>query len=170
MTTFVERLRDLPVGLLDALVVESGPAGFRFVRRLVEEWVSGANRFDRSGEAFFVARVDGNVVGVGGLNLDPYSAEDRVGRLRHLYVLSQSRRLGVGRYLVAEIVAAAENSFDMLRLRTGNPSAARFYEALGFRPAGAAIKDATHVMELVPCVLNLAVHRTGGSRCSPSGR
>jgi len=160
----------VPVGSLGALLAESERAGFRFVSRLVDEWVSGANRFDRSGEALFAAWVDGQVAGVCGLNIDPYSADGRVGRVRHLYVLAELRRHGIGRQLVAEVVRAAQSGFDILRLRTGNPSAARFYEALGFRPVGALVNGATHFIELAACAPNFAVHRTGGSRCSPSGR
>src|SRR3989442_1637640 len=100
MTILIERLRGLPVDSLAALIAESEQAGLRFVRRLVEEWGTGANRFDRSGEALFAARVDGELVGVCGLNIDPYAANDRIGRLRHLYVRSAFRRRG-GRSFVA---------------------------------------------------------------------
>ena len=106
----VERLHDLPDGDLDPLLAESEQAGSRFVRRLAEEWRSGANRFDRPGEALFGARVGGRLVGVCGLNVDPHVGDGRVGRVRHLYVLSSFRRRGVGRRLVAEIVAAARRS------------------------------------------------------------
>ena len=170
MTTFIDRLHELPADSLDALGVESEQAGSMFVRRLVEEWVTGANRFDRAGEVLFAAWIAGQLVGVCGLNVDPYTAEHRVGRVRHLYVLSAFRRLGVGPELVAEVIKAAQGSFDVLRLRTANAAAARLYEALGFRPSDGAVKDATHIMELAACTPNLAVHRTGGSRCSPSGR
>ena len=46
----IERLRHLPVDGFDALLAESERAGLRLVRTLVDEWASGANRFDRSGE------------------------------------------------------------------------------------------------------------------------
>jgi GNAT superfamily N-acetyltransferase len=157
MPALIERLQDLPVDVMGAFVTESERAGSRFVRRLIDEWVSGANRFDRPGEALFAARVDGRLVGVCGLNVDPYSVEARVGRVRHLYVLSALRRLGVGRQLVAEVVAAARGRFDVLRLSTGNEPAVRLYEALGFRPAGNAVRGATHVKDLQSC-------------CSPSCR
>jgi len=132
---------------LDGLLAESEQAGLRFVRRLVDEWASGANRFDRPGEKLFGAWVDRRVVGVCGLNVDPYTAEEHVGRVRHLYVLSAFRRRGVGGRLIAEVIAAARGRFVALRLRTGNPEAARVYEAIGFRPSGPAA-DYTHVMEL----------------------
>jgi GNAT superfamily N-acetyltransferase len=132
---------------LTELVAESERDGWRHVRRLVEEWESGANRFDGPGEALFAARVGGRVVGVCGLNADPYAAEERVGRVRRLYVLTAYRRNGVGRRLLAEVVRAARGVFDRLRLRTNNPDAARFFEALGFRRC-ADVFDSTHCLEL----------------------
>jgi len=86
------------------------------------------------------------LVGVCGLNIDPYAADRRVGRVRHLYVLSAFRRRGVGRHLVTAVIEMARGRFDRLHLRTENAGAARFYEALGFRPSGGA-SDYTHVME-----------------------
>ena len=147
MAPFIERLQDLPVDGLAALLAESEQAGLRFVRRLVEEWASGANQFDRSGETLFGARSGGRLVGVCGLNVDPYAADERVGRVRHLYVLSSFRRLGVGQRLVAEVVEAARGRFDNLHLRTENPAAAQFYETLGFRPS-CGIAHYTHVRKL----------------------
>jgi GNAT superfamily N-acetyltransferase len=143
----IERLSDLPSESIDVLVAESEQAGWRFMRRLAEEWASGANRFDGAGEAFFAALTGGRVVGVCGLNVDPYTAEERVGRVRHLYVLSAFRRRGVGRRLIAAVIEAARGRFSALRLRTGNPEAARVYEAIGFQPSGRAA-DYTHIMEL----------------------
>jgi GNAT superfamily N-acetyltransferase len=129
------------------LAADGERAGSRIVRRLVEDWVSGANRFHRPGEVLLGAWLDGRLVGVCGLNVDPYAAQDRVGRVRHLYVLSAVRRLGVGRRLTTEVIELARGRFDTLRLRTNNPDAARLYEALGFR-ATADVAGATHVMEL----------------------
>jgi GNAT superfamily N-acetyltransferase len=146
MTTRIERSGKLPPDV-GALVSDSERAGLEFVRRLVEDWASGANRFDRPGEAFFIARLDGSLVGVCGLNVDPYAADPRVGRVRHLYVLSDRRTLGIGRRLVEDIIAAARGPFGRLRLRTNNPSAARLYERVGFRRSP-ELADATHVMEL----------------------
>jgi GNAT superfamily N-acetyltransferase len=136
------------VGSLDTLVSESERAGLAFVRRLVADWTAGSNRFDRPGEALFIARMDGHVVGVCGLNVDPYATGARMGRVRHLYVLADCRRRGVGRRLVAEVIAAARGAFGVLRLRTANPGAALFYEALGFRRTPAGTTNATHVREL----------------------
>jgi len=148
MADGIERLQELPVDALGALVVESEQAGSTFVRRLVDEWISGANRFDRPGEALFGLKVDGRLIGVCGLNVDPYTDAARVGRVRHLYVLTAFRRLGAGRKLVNEVIVTGRASFNVLRLRTTNPAAARLYEALGFRPTQESIDGATHILEL----------------------
>jgi GNAT superfamily N-acetyltransferase len=143
----VERLHELPADRLAPLITESEQAGLRFVVRLAEEWASGRNRFDRPGEALFGASLDRLLVGVCGLNIDPYANDPRVGRVRHLYVLTAHRRLGVGRQLVDAVVAAARGPFTTLRLSTTNPAAARFYESLRFRRhAGDA--HCIHVLEL----------------------
>ncbi len=147
-TLIVERLIESPTDGLTALIAESERHGLRFVRRLAEDWTSGANRFDRPGEALFVARSSGQiVVGVCGLNIDPYTATPSVGRVRHLYVLLAHRHRGIGERLVTAIVTAARGRFARLRLRTQNPEAARLYERLGFRPS-VDRGDCTHVMEL----------------------
>jgi GNAT superfamily N-acetyltransferase len=143
----LHRLHELPPDGLADLVAESERLGFRFVRRLRDEWAAGVNRFDRPGEALFAASLDGRVVGVCGLNADPYASDPRVGRVRHLYVLVAYRRAGIGRRLVAEVVTAARGTFDRLRLRTDDPDAARFYERLGFRPR-AGLEHCTHALEL----------------------
>jgi GNAT superfamily N-acetyltransferase len=148
MTPLIELLSasSLP-DCLGVLTVEGEHSGSRVVRRLVEEWASGVNRFDRPGEILLGAWAGGRVVGVCGLNVDPYITDERVGRVRHLYVLSTFRRLGIGRHLTAAVVEAARGRFDILRLRTQNPEAARLYEALGFRATGGAA-DCTHAMKL----------------------
>jgi GNAT superfamily N-acetyltransferase len=143
----IERLHELPADRVAPLVNESEEEGLQFVARLAEEWSSGRNRFDRPGEVLFGAGLDGRLVGVCGLNVDPYARDPRVGRLRHLYVLTAHRRLGVGGQLVGVVVGAAHGPFTTLRLSTSNPSAARLYESRGFRrQAGDA--HCTHVMEL----------------------
>jgi GNAT superfamily N-acetyltransferase len=142
----IVRLEHLPPGLAE-VVAESEAAGFRFLRRLVDEWASGANRFDRPGEALFAAVSGPRVVGVCGLNVDPYAGESGVGRVRRLYVLSACRRQGVGRLLLRAVVAAARGHFRLLRLRAEGEAAGWFYEALGFQ-ACAEVADCTHALEV----------------------
>ena len=143
----IERVTGAPAGTLDDLLVESEREGSRFVRRIVDEWAAGTNRFDRPGEALFAARLGDRLIGVCGLNVDPYAAAANVGRVRRLYVLSAYRRIGAGRQLVLAVLEAARGRFDVLHLRTTNPVAAQLYESLGFRPSPETA-DYTHVLTL----------------------
>lgn len=115
---------------LIALQAESVAQGFGMVRRLREDWTDGSNRFDRPGEALLGAYAEGQLVGVGGLNVDPYLADPAVGRLRHMYVLDSYRRHRVGAALVGKLLSGASGHFTVVRLWTGQAHA--FYEALGF--------------------------------------
>jgi len=147
MSARIERLHALPADRVAPLITDSEQASLGFVRRLAEEWASGLNCFDRPGEALFGAGLDGLLGGVCGLTVDPYAGDPRVGRVRHLYVLTAHRGLGVGGQLVGAVVAAAHGPFTTLRLSTANPAAARLYESLGFRRhAGDA--HCTHLREL----------------------
>jgi GNAT superfamily N-acetyltransferase len=117
---------------LAELAMDAERDGHRMVSRLIAEWTEGTNRFDRPRERLYVATVDGRVVGVCGLNVDPYVADERIGRVRRLYVSAGERRLGIGSVLVERILQDARGAFDVLRLRTRNPVAAAFYESHGF--------------------------------------
>ena len=143
----IERLWELVPEHLAALIAESEASGLTFVRRLADEWASGFNRFDRPGEALFAARDAADVVGIGGLNIDPYAGDVSIGRVRHLYVRSAYRRRGIGERLVTVIVDAASGRFRMLRLSTFNVDAARLYERMGFHDPDGAPR-CTHAMEL----------------------
>lgn len=136
----------LPAGVT-TLAAEAEREGVAFVRRLVEDWESGANRFDRPGEALFAAWSDEQLAGVCGLNVDPYVDDRGVGRVRHLYVALAHRRFGVGRALVTAVVDAGRGRFDRLRLSTSNPAAASLYTRLGFRETPGE-GHATHVLDL----------------------
>jgi GNAT superfamily N-acetyltransferase len=143
----MDAIRIRPLTTLDAvgpLLVEAEQQGFEFMRRLVEEWASGANKFDRQGECLLGAFSDGQLLGVSGLNRDPYANTDGVGRLRHLYVLASARRDGVGSLLVHRILQEAQRSFRIIRLRTTTAAAAAFYLRLGFTSIDE--KTASHVM------------------------
>jgi GNAT superfamily N-acetyltransferase len=144
----VDPVNDLPPDALAPLIAESEREGWQFIRRLADEWVVGTNRFNRPGEMLFVARVDGSIIGVCGLNADPYAADEATGRVRRLYVLRAYRGSGVGRQLVRAVIAAATGRFQRLRVRTESPEAGQLYQRLGFQPV-AGVADCTHTLELV---------------------
>jgi GNAT superfamily N-acetyltransferase len=142
----ITRIEAFHLNVIESLVNQSAQEGFQFLQRLVDDWAAGRNRFDGKGEGLFVAQVGQQLVGIGGLNRDPYASDERVGRLRHLYILPTHRRQGIGRLLVQHIVAFARPHYQLIRLRTDTAAAASFYTELGFHAANQS--DATHVFAL----------------------
>jgi GNAT superfamily N-acetyltransferase len=142
----IARVYSLPAGL-EILRREAARQGFGFLDRLVSDWTSGANTFGRPGEVLLGAFADSRLVGIGGLNADPYSSRTDLGRVRHVYVLDAWRQQGVGRALIDCLVRTARESFTELRLRTATEGAAAFYVRCGFSP----IDDpaASHALNLV---------------------
>lgn len=156
---FLERVESLDEARFTPLLEQSQGEGHQHLRRLADDWSSGANRFDRENEALFVAiSVDRNSTpfttgagktsagtserrwaGIVGLNIDPYLQDPTVGRLRRLYVAPEFRRHGIGRQLVLRVIEHARGRFKRLVLRT-TPAAITFYEQIGFAPA----PNATH--------------------------
>ncbi len=142
----VQPFESLPKDI-EVLLRVSREEGHELVERLVGDWEDGSNRFDRPGEVALEARLDSRLVGVGGLNRDPYLDDPGVGRIRHVYVSPDVRSLGVGRVLVMSLVEHARGQFSRVRLRTGHTEASRFYLRLGFDGAPDE-PDATHQMLL----------------------
>lgn len=99
----IKTVLDLPPGI-EALRIEASSAGFRFMEKLTKEWETQTNRFDKPGELLAGAFQNGQLVAIGGLNIDPYAGDITIARLRHLYVLKRIRRQGVAsrlaRYLL----------------------------------------------------------------------
>ena len=139
----VVRITDLEPDPLNELRAQSSHEGFRFVERLCEEWATGANRVNAPGEALFVAVANGQVVGICGLNRDPYACEPSIGRVRRLYVAPAQRRHGVGRALLEAVVTHARRHFSLLRVRS--EAVSEFYTTQGFRRV-ASDEEVTHVL------------------------
>jgi GNAT superfamily N-acetyltransferase len=87
------------------------------------------------------------VVGIGGLNRDPYFNDSKVGRLRHLYVESVWRRHGIGRLLATQLIHEANQHYQLLTLRTDTSAADEFYQELGFKTYP-IWKNTTHHIQL----------------------
>jgi GNAT superfamily N-acetyltransferase len=134
----------LPVAGMDELQLEARNEGYDFLDRLVEDWLSGENRFDGPGELFCGCFEEDALVGVGGLNCDPFLDDPGVGRLRRVYVRQAWRNRGIGEALVRSLLTSARASFRSVRLRAENANAARLYERIGFT----SIDDphATHIL------------------------
>jgi GNAT superfamily N-acetyltransferase len=137
----------LPIGQLHALVAEANEEGLLFLNRLVDDWRSGANWFDQIGEALFLAYRQHKLLGVCGLNVDPYAQDRTVGRVRHLFVRRAARRTSIGRLLLETVVAEAKGRFRQLRLKTNSADADAFYRRMGFHRIRNS-EHATHCVSL----------------------
>lgn len=130
----VNRIQTLITAELFQLVLESKQDGFRFLERLVKEYENGTNTFTKLGESLYGFYTEqGVLIAVGGLNVDPFSNDQNVGRLRRFYVAKEYRRSGVGTLLLNEIISDAKNYFDIIVLHTDTEQAAKFYSAFGFK-------------------------------------
>lgn len=143
----IQLITHLPPQLL-TLEAEAVGEGFRFLTRLIEEWSSGANRFNAPGECLMAASRNQQLIGIGGLSVDPY-AEKSMARLRRVYVRASSRRHQVGQTLVKALVAHASLRFQNVCLFTDTAEGDAFYLRCGFM----RVDDdhATHAM----CLSNI---------------
>jgi len=142
----IARIDALPEQFED-LAADALGGGQRMLEVLREDWQAGTLRFDGLGDALLAAHVGSALVGVCALTRDPYLPQDRVGRVRRLYVLRAARRCGIGRALVQAVVAqAAGCRYPRLRVRAP-VSAFGFYESCGFLRA-VGERSATHVHPL----------------------
>lgn len=143
----IDGVTELDLEAIHPLVEESISQGFRFLERLVREYQSGFNRFDQLGEVLLTASIQATIIGIGGLNRDPYSSTPAAGRVRHLYVQADWRRRGVGRSLMTCLICHARPHYQQLTLRTDSPTADRFYQTLGFQPCLHS-QQSTHILHL----------------------
>lgn len=118
LTSVADRLKDL------AQVAEA--EGFKFLHRLIREWDSGDNRFDRPGEVLIGTEERGELIGVLGIN-----RFGDVARLRRFYVRPVHRNRGIGAGLLSEVERLTTDA-ACIELFTDNPVAARFYELRGY--------------------------------------
>ncbi|MBM2577399.1 GNAT family N-acetyltransferase [Jannaschia sp. Os4] len=123
---------------LDPLIEASVAEGYRFLARMR----TGGTGFDAPGAVLLAAWSGAALVGCGGLSVDPYLEDARVGRMRHVYVLTEHRRAGIGTALAKALLRRARGRFDVLRLRAADARAASFWEGHGF--AARAEEGATH--------------------------
>lgn len=147
MAIAIEQARELPIIEIEPLIIESQNEGTLLVRRLVNDWTFGTNRFDKEGEVLLLAKDKNVIVGLCGLNIDPYYPLPSLGRVRHLYVLSSQRRLGIGSQLIKQIIERARQHFKVLNLRTNSAEANKFYLAQGFQRSYER-PECTHILYL----------------------
>ena len=142
----IARIENLTFEELEPLLKESLFEGYSFIQKLWDGYQAGTNRFSSPGAALLGVYLDGHLIGIGGVQADPYLKRPEIGRLRHVYILRDYRRQGIGKRLVEALIRMASERFDLLTLRTLTAEAGAFYRALGFETA--IVPEASHVMRL----------------------
>ncbi|WP_296258366.1 MULTISPECIES: GNAT family N-acetyltransferase [unclassified Pseudomonas] len=140
----IQQIMALPAQI-QRLEHEAVAQGFRFVTRLIADWESGLNRFDKPGEYLMAVYRDDRLVAIGGLSRDPW-LDHGMGRLRRLYVADAERAQGVGKTLVSRLLEQAVEKFRAVRLSTDTPEGAALYQRCGFQPVDDV--HATHIRVL----------------------
>lgn len=133
MDIVINRMNELPSDISSELLQASIEEDFAPIQWLIEHWREGQNQFSLPGEALYEARHGDRLIGVCGINQDPYvDSKLRLGRIRRLYVLPEFRRQGAGRKLVLRAIEEAHSHFSEINLRTLDKQSAKFFEAIGF--------------------------------------
>lgn len=131
MDSNIRQTSTLPQGIhkLNAIAAIEG---YGMVQKLISNFKSAQNCFNKTGEALYAAYEAERLVGIGGINIDPYFNQPELGRIRHVYVHPEHRRTGIGRALITRIESGASIHFDSFQLFTSQLRAAQFYESLGY--------------------------------------
>ncbi|TDL77837.1 GNAT family N-acetyltransferase [Peribacillus frigoritolerans] len=143
----VKRLDSVKTEEILNLLDESKREGFRFLERLAADYQSGDNTFNKPGEMLLGAFHNETLIGIGGINQDPYSQNEKAGRIRRFYVSKEHRRQGVGELILRALLEEAEDFFDVAVLRTDTQEASLFYKQAGFIEKN-RFENSTHYLDL----------------------
>ena len=127
----VTRVTSLPEEFA-ALRAEAAAEGYNHIETLWAQWQDGSKRFDRPGELLAVARIGGELAGIGGITED--FVEPACLRMRRFYVRPAYRRHGVGRAIAGFVLAEALPLGRQIVLFAESPEAGAFWQAMGFVP------------------------------------
>lgn len=135
---------DLRKEAIEDLVELSKDEGFNFLSRLVNEWENGKNRFEGEHEKLYKVELNGKIIGIGGINKNPYSEDEKEGRIRRFYIHPNYRKRKIGTRLIRKIIEDYKLKYQKLTLRTDNEIASKFYESIGFKKVES--KNSTHAI------------------------
>jgi len=131
------RVHELDTLAWAPLLAASKAEGQQMLSRLLQDWRSGANRFDRPGESLWgLQNEQGQWVAVGGLNLEPAPGRCGAARMRRFYVHPDYRGLGCARRLFAAVLTTAQGQFERLHVNTQSAASAAFWSRQGFAAVG----------------------------------
>jgi len=140
MIVEIEKLQNRELELISA---SARNEGYNHIDRLISDYESCKNRFDRRGEKLIGYKIDDQLVAVCGLNIEP--GNPQFGRIRRLYVLPEFRNQGVGTKLVKHLIRHAAHFFSGITVNIGHLPVEEFYLRLGFKIADPP-KKYSHVL------------------------
>ncbi|PEA44609.1 GNAT family N-acetyltransferase [Bacillus wiedmannii] len=143
----IQQIEDLMIYEHDFLVQESKEEGFNFLIRLISEYENKINIFNKTGECLYGIFQEEKLIGIGGLNEDPYSENNKIGRVRRFYIVKEYRRKGLGRLLLVRIISDAKKHFNIVVLNTDTVQGDKFYTSSGF-VKGIKFVGASHYLNL----------------------
>ncbi|MFC1900917.1 GNAT family N-acetyltransferase [Chloroflexota bacterium] len=129
---------------METIKHESLKEGYNMINRLIIDYHSGENRFDKEGEKLIGFTLDSEIVAVCGLNIE--STYNRLGRIRRLYVLKDYRHQQIATMLVEYLVEYAKQYFKGVVVNIGDLPVDNFYKSAGFSPVNN--KSYTHIYNL----------------------
>ncbi len=128
----IQQIEDLMIYESDYLVQESKDEGFYFLIKLISEYENKINTFNKTGECLYGIFQGEKLIGIGGLNADQYTENNKIGRLRRFYIAKDYRRIGLGKLLLNKLLSHAEKYFKVVVLHTDTKQGDVFYTANGF--------------------------------------
>ncbi|MGW6191818.1 GNAT family N-acetyltransferase [Bacillus cereus] len=128
----IKRIEDLLKYEINHLVKGSKEEGFNFLIKLINEYESKRNTFSKTGECLYGIFQEETLIGIGGLNQDPFTKDNKIGRLRRFYIAKDYRRIGLGKLLLKQLLRHAKKYFHIVVLHTDTKRGDEFYSANGF--------------------------------------
>ncbi|MGR5876884.1 GNAT family N-acetyltransferase [Bacillus pacificus] len=139
----IQQIEDLMLYEHNYLVQESKEEGFNFLIKLISEYENKINTFNKTGECLYGIFQGEKLIGIGGLNEDPYTENNKISRLRRFYILKNYRRIGLGKLLLNQLLSYAERILKVVVLHTDTKQGDAFYTANGF-VKGELFKGSSH--------------------------
>jgi GNAT superfamily N-acetyltransferase len=128
----IQQIEDLMIYEHDYLVQESKDEGFNFLIKLISEYENKINTFNKTGECLYGIFQGERLIGIGGINENLYTEDNKIGRLRRFYIAKDYRRKGLGRLLLGRILSDAKIYFTIVVLHTDTEQGDQFYTSSGF--------------------------------------
>lgn len=143
----MKQIKNLSQLDLTHLIKESKEEGFYFLPKLVDEYKNKTNTFSKMGECLYGIFQGDALIGIGGINQDPYTKTETIGRLRRFYISKAYRRKGLGNLLLKRILSDAREHFQIVVLYTDTERASQLYTSNGFLKSE-EYKGSTHYVKL----------------------